>query len=299
MRFDAADLRLFLNIALAGSITAGARRSHLALASASARLRAMEDSLGTPLLERRRRGIEPTAAGRVLLGHARQIVQQMEEMRQDLDAYAQGRRGRIRLMCNTVTLVEFLPQVLGPFLAANPLVDVDIEEQPSRHIITAVGDGLADLGIAAYATESARLATFAFRRDRLVVVCATDHPLSGRDRVDFAEVIEHDFIGLGLDSAIQDLLSSHATLAGRRLKFRVHLRGFAGICEMASLGVGVAIVPDSAARRAGQILPLARMQLADPWATRDLMICVRRQKPLPPLVQGLLDALRYAEQGDG
>jgi len=63
MRFDMTDLRLFLHVVEAGSITAGADRAHLALAAASARIRGMEDDLGTSLLERMRHGIEPTAAG--------------------------------------------------------------------------------------------------------------------------------------------------------------------------------------------------------------------------------------------
>lgn len=60
MRFDLTDLRLFLHVVEAGSITAGADRAHLALASASARIRGMEDELGAPLFERVRHGIEPT-----------------------------------------------------------------------------------------------------------------------------------------------------------------------------------------------------------------------------------------------
>jgi DNA-binding transcriptional LysR family regulator len=48
MRFDVVDLRLFLHVAEAGSITHGAERASLALASASARIRGMEEALGTP-----------------------------------------------------------------------------------------------------------------------------------------------------------------------------------------------------------------------------------------------------------
>ncbi|MCR6628862.1 MAG: LysR family transcriptional regulator [Magnetospirillum sp.] len=59
MRFDLVDLRLFLNVTETGSITAGAERSALALASASARIRVMEEMLGIALLVRGRRGWSP------------------------------------------------------------------------------------------------------------------------------------------------------------------------------------------------------------------------------------------------
>src|SRR5260370_24877880 len=63
MRFDLVDLQLFIAVADARSITGGALRAHLALASASARIKGLEAALGAALLKRGRRGIELTAAG--------------------------------------------------------------------------------------------------------------------------------------------------------------------------------------------------------------------------------------------
>ena len=77
MRFDLVDLQLFVHVVDAGSITAGAARAHLALASASARLQGMEEALGVQLLLRGRRGVRATAPGRSLLQHARAVLQQV------------------------------------------------------------------------------------------------------------------------------------------------------------------------------------------------------------------------------
>ena len=77
IRFDLTDLRLFVHVAEAGSITHGAARSNMTLASASERIRAMEDVLGATLLERNRRGVRLTSAGTVLLHHAWIVSQQL------------------------------------------------------------------------------------------------------------------------------------------------------------------------------------------------------------------------------
>jgi DNA-binding transcriptional LysR family regulator len=95
MRFDLTDLRLFLHVVEAGSITRGAARMHLAIAAASTRIRDMEATLGTPLLHRRRQGVQPTEAGHTLLHHARVLLQQAERMRGDLAEYADGLRGQV------------------------------------------------------------------------------------------------------------------------------------------------------------------------------------------------------------
>jgi DNA-binding transcriptional LysR family regulator len=81
MRFDLVDLRLFIAVADARSITRGASRAHLALASASARIKGLEAGLGVALLRRGRRGVELTAAGESLLDHARIIQHNVESMR--------------------------------------------------------------------------------------------------------------------------------------------------------------------------------------------------------------------------
>jgi len=80
MRFDLVDLQLFIAVADARSITRGALRAHLALASASARIKGLELALGVALLRRGRRGIELTAAGESLLDHARTIMHDVDAM---------------------------------------------------------------------------------------------------------------------------------------------------------------------------------------------------------------------------
>ncbi|MDB5844713.1 MAG: LysR family transcriptional regulator, partial [Polaromonas sp.] len=64
-RFDLVSIRLAVDCAQTGSLTAAARGAHLALGAASRRLRELEDALGEPLFERHARGLVPTAAGRV------------------------------------------------------------------------------------------------------------------------------------------------------------------------------------------------------------------------------------------
>src|SRR5881392_4184483 len=99
-------MRLFLHIVEAGSITAGAERAHLALASASERVRKMEETLGMPLLLRGRRGVQPTPVGQTLVHHSRLVLQQMDRMRGELGEYTHGLKGHIRLLCNTAALSE-------------------------------------------------------------------------------------------------------------------------------------------------------------------------------------------------
>lgn len=294
MHFDLTDLRLFLHVAEAGSITAGAERSGLALASASARVRGMEEQAGVPLLERSRRGAEPTPAGRALLHHARLVVAQVERLRGELGEYARGLKGHVRVLANTAAAAEFLPEALAAFLAAHPNVDVDLDERPSTEVAHAVAEGLADLGVAADHADLSGLESVPFRADRLVLVVPPGHALAGRGRIAFAEALGCDFVGLSGDSALQRHLASHAARAGGRMRLRVRVRGLGVACRMVALGAGVAVVPEAAARRWWRGGALGLVRLADPWAERRLLVLVRRLDALPSHARRLVEHLTAA-----
>ena len=288
MRFDLTDLRLFVHVVEAGSITHGAARMHLAIAAASTRIRNMEDVLGTPLLHRERQGIQTTEAGRTLLHHARVLLQQAERMRSDLAQYAEGIKGQIRLLSNTNALTEFLPEPLSAFLAAHPQVNIDLEERLSDEIVAAVADGTADVGIVAGTVEVAGLEVLPFRVDRFVLVVATSHPLSTVERISFPEVLDLDFVGLDRASALQRFLSEKAERLGRRLKLRVQLRSFDAVCRLVECNVGIGVVPATTAERHAQTMSIHPIELADEWAVRKLTICVRRQADLPVYARELV-----------
>jgi DNA-binding transcriptional LysR family regulator len=299
MRFDLTDLKLFLRVVETGSITAGAAQTHLALASASARIRGMEDALGVPLLRRNRRGVEPTDAGRTLLHHARLIGQQMEKMRADLGEYATGLKGHVRLLCNTSALTEFLPDRLAAFMAAHPHVNVDLEEKLSSDIVQAMRDELADVGIFTDWVDSSGLETRLFCEDRLVLALGPGHPLGKGLRrnaaLPFAAAIEHDFIGLAGDSALQQYLGDHAAKLGKRLRYRVRVRSFDAVCRMVASGAGLAVVPESAVLRSRDAANIKVVRMSDPWARRRLLLCMRSYADLPGYARELVDALAAHE----
>jgi DNA-binding transcriptional LysR family regulator len=294
VQFDLTDLALFRHVVEAGSITRGAERAHLALAAASTRIRNMELSLGAALLVRTRQGVTATAAGRTLLQHARAILAQTERLKEDLGAYSGGLAGQVRILSNTNALTEFLPEALSAFLAAHPKVSIDLEERLSDEIVGLVAEGVGDVGIVAGTVDTGRLETFPFHEDRFVLVVARGHPLSARSSIGFAEVLDHDFVGLDRASALQRFLADKAGRIGRPLRLRVQLRSFDAVCRMVECGVGVGIVPATTARRVAQTTAVASVDLEDSWARRELTICVRSLAGLPPFARQLVEHLRAA-----
>jgi DNA-binding transcriptional LysR family regulator len=291
MRFDLTDLRLFMNIVDAGSITGGAAQTHMTLASASQRVLGMEGDLGTPLLLRSRRGVQPTEAGRTLVHHARLVLQQMERLRGELGEYGAGLQGQVRLLCNTSAMTEHLPEPLGVFLAEHPRVSVELEEQGSTDIVDALRAGLCDIGIVTDAVDVEGLQSAVFRRDDLVLVVPRGHLLARRRKVALAEVVDARFVGLAEGNPLQAHVALHARRLGKRLSYRVRVRSFEAVCRMVEQGIGLGIVPKAAADRFASLMRIRSIPIAEAWAERYLLACVRAADALPLNARRMLEHL--------
>jgi DNA-binding transcriptional LysR family regulator len=289
MRFDVADLQLFLSVVEAGSLTRGAQALRLSLPSASERIGAMEDELGAQLLERTSRGVRTTSAGDALVPHARVILFQVEQMRGALGAFGRGLKGRVRLLTNTAAMMGYLPPRLRAFLLAHPDLSIDLEERPSVEIALAVTDGRADLGVAADVADLSALQTEVLATDRLMALLPAGHRLAGGEALAFSEAASEPFVGTA-DAALEVHLAERATRLGLRLDYRVRLRRVADVADMVAAGVGIAIVAEASAsglRRDG----LAIVPLEDRWAQRQLHLCARNFRALTPPARHLADHL--------
>lgn len=291
MRLDLADLQLFLCIVDAGSITAGAQRANLALASASERLRNIEKAVGVDLLERRSRGVITTQAGEALAHHARVILRQQEALKSELDDYANGARGTVHLYANTAALSEFLPSRLAPWLAQRPCLRMEIKERTSADIVRAVASGVVEAGIISNAVQAEGVQLHVVAEDHLVVIATQACTQGLRRDVAFSDLLSLPFVGLYHGSALQDHIDHHAQGAGRPLDIRIRMNSFEGLCEMIAHGVGIGIVPRSIAQRYRRRHSLRVLALSDKWARRDLCLCLRSWDELSAPMRSLLTHL--------
>ena len=299
MHFDLTDLRLFVLTADEGNLTRAAARQHLSLAAASARIKALEAQAGLPLLYREARGVRLSPPGEAFLHHARGVLRQTEQLRADLQEYGGGLRGHLRVFANTTAVTDFLPEILPAWLAANPRVNVDLQEKPNPEIARGVLDGRADVGIVAGQVDTLGLQAIHFSTDRLVLVTPREHAFASQKTIAFADILMEDAVGMHHGSTLQTFLAQVTERLGKPLKLRIQLSSFDAMCRMIGAGVGVGIVPESAARRNLDSMHLALIELTDSWSVRERYILVRDQAKLQPYAQALIDTLVAHYQTDG
>jgi DNA-binding transcriptional LysR family regulator len=291
MHFDLVDLKLFTHIAEACSLTRGAERAHLSLPAASTRIKNLEEQVGVKLLSRTSQGVTLTAPGQTLLQHTRRVLQQLEQLTGDLQEYAKGVKGHVRVLANTTAMSEFLPAVLRAYLIGHPDVYVDMRERLSPDIVRAVQEGTADIGIVAGNVNTDGLNVMPYRRDRLVFATAIDHPLACAESIEFVRTLDYDFIGLPEDSAIHGFLKRAAADLQRTLHWRIQVGNFEAACRMIEANIGVGVLPEGLARRHAKTMALRIVALNDQWAERQLQICVADLDALPLFARRLVDLL--------
>ena len=291
MHFDLIDLRLIVRVAEFNSLTRGAESSYISLAAASARIKNLEESLGTKLLYRSSQGMTLTPPGQTFLQHAMQVLGQIESMRGDMQEFAKGIKGHLRIFANTTALGEFLPPVLGCYLQSHPDINISLRERLSHDIVRAVLEGHADIGVVAGTVNTESLEVIPYRTDRLVLVVPRGHLLAAYPSINFIQTLDQVHVGLHEASALHGFLQQICERLHRRLQLRIQVGNFEAACRMIEANVGVGILPESAARRHAQTTDIRIVPLQDPWAFRGMHVCVRKLETMPKFARDLVAQL--------
>ncbi|VWX56532.1 conserved hypothetical protein [Burkholderiales bacterium 8X] len=288
---DLATLRVVVAAAELGSISAASDRLQLAVAAASARVSALEESLGLRVFERSSRGVRLTPAGQLLVRRGRELLADSERLSVDLHDYAKGLQGHVRLVANTSAMLELLPAKLDAMTRAHPLIRIEVAEHGSLDIPLLLLEGRADVGIVDMVHAPHGIALQDCFGDTLVLVVHADHRLAGAEPMPLQHALEEDFITLHDGTALSSRLAISASLAQKPLKLRMQMRSFDAVCRMVAGGLGVAVLPLQAIGPQLASLPLRTVSLTDPWAARTHRIALRSGQDAAPATLTLVEFL--------
>jgi len=288
---DIDSLALFVRADELRSLSKAAEASHIGVAAASRRIALLEHRFKTPLLDRSPRGVELTAAGVSLLAHAKALLVQLNDMNAEMTDHAAGRKGVLRLLANTSAMTETLPEDLASFGQANPDIRLVIQERWSGDILRSLLAGEADIGIIIDGARTEGLEVFPYRNDRLAVIAPIDHPLARDSNWSFSDVLEYDLVALEVGSSMMRLLTEQAIVLEKALRLRIQVRSFEAVCRMVQVGMGVGILPYEAAKVLAESMKLSVLPMNEPWAQRQVLVCVKKDRPAKPSLTLLINHL--------
>ena len=292
MKLDPVSLRLFVAVMEDGTIAGASAREHIAPSAASRRLSELESALHVDLFTRSNKGVEPTAAAFALLNMARGVLNDMDGIATQMRDYASGTRGHVRVVANISAISQFLPRELQTFLALHPQVDVRLQELISTAVAHAVAENSADVGILNAGNYGEKVTLLPYRSDELVLVVPAGHALARRKAVKLADALHCEFVGMHPGSAINNQLTRAAAEAGLPLKLRIQVSSYDALCQMVVAGLGVGVLPRGSAALYRGSLAIRVVTLNEPWAMRQLSLCVRSDESLSSVARLLVEHLR-------
>lgn len=240
-------LRYFVAVAEERNFTRAAERLHIAQPPLSRQIHQLEDLLKVPLFVRGVRPLELTEAGRFFYGHAVQLLARSEEIVALTRKIGNVER-RLAIGFVGSTLFGLLPEVVRRFKAAHPETEVALEEMSSLEQVSALKEGVIDVGIGRSRHPDPKIRRIVLREESLVAALPLGHPLSEvtrglklrelanetlivfpkAPRPSFADEVLNAFHDRGLEPAQVN-----------------EARGLQVALGLVAVGMGIAIVPQS------------------------------------------------------
>lgn len=299
--FDLISLELFVFACETGSMVNAAQRAHIVTSAVSKRMSQLEAKVGVPLFTRKAHGMAPTAAGLALLEHARAVLNGVDRMDSDMQAYAAGGGGYVRVLASGSPIVGPLVRDISSFLKTpgNTNVQVDMEERNSPGVIEGVRLGAASLGVYWDATPNVGLQTLPYYSEDVCLHVSPEHPLASRKEVKLADFLAFPFVGgQPLHGTLQGLIHRLAAQAGLHLDQKMVVHSYEAALRVIASGLAIGILPRSVGAVTGTALGLKQIRLKEPWAQRRYLICFRNNADLAPAAQRLLSHLQRRTLGE-
>jgi len=290
-KLDIPALEIFVAAVEEKSLSKAAERENLVTSAASKRVAELERHLGRTLLHRHGRGVEPTPAGTLLYQRAKAILRSVQLTEQAINGYSLNGQAKIRLASNPSTILQFLPGVMGRFLAGRSDVSVDLLDAHSYDIPRMVAEAAVDIGIYHADHPMPGVASFPFRRDRVGLVVPVGHPLADRRELLLEEALDYDLLGYFPRHSLDQFLAYAGQTLSRPPNVKLQVSNFETRCRMIREGLGIGIVPEGIARNYLASMGLVLLRLRDEWAERQFYVCVRDAAQLARPVEDLLRAL--------
>ncbi len=294
MRID--DLALFRYVAQERNVSRAAALVELTQSAASQRINQLEAEIGSELLDRARRPLELTAAGKLVADFAQDVLRRRERLEAALAKLRATVDGPVRFaMIYSVGLSE-LAALREDYRRRYPQGELSVEYLRPEKIYEAVLTDGADLGVVSYPTRRREIAVIPWRQEEMVVAVAPEHPLASFPTLHPSQLNGLPFIAFDADLPIRRHIDRFLRQQRVAVKPLMHLDNLDSIREAVEQNAGVAIVPKPILRVHLEQQRLRAIPLVPKHPRRPLGIIHHKRKKFSPAARAFLELLRESSR---
>ncbi|HJS32360.1 MAG TPA: LysR substrate-binding domain-containing protein [Alphaproteobacteria bacterium] len=288
---DASDLRIFEAVARLGAMNRAATELNTVQSNVTARIRALEGELKTPLFRRHRGGVALTSAGERLLPYALRIRRMIDEARRA--ALDDGTpKGRLTVGALESTAAHRLSPLLAGYVAAHPAVDLVLRTGTTCELIDKTLAHEVDGAFVCGPVDHRELVAEAVFREELVLLTAR----GARGLAALAQVHDLKLVvlraGCSYRQRLEAILAARGIVATRLLEFGT----LDAIIACVAAGLGVTLLPRTVVAQATRDRRVTQHELAPAEAAVETLFIRRRDTYVSSALAAFLDAARRAER---
>ncbi|HZE21373.1 MAG TPA: LysR family transcriptional regulator, partial [Desulfobaccales bacterium] len=233
----------FYQVAKLESFTRAAEATFRTQSALSQQVKALEEELGTPLLERLgKRRLKLTPAGEKLFDFAQGVLGQWDRLQDELKALKGRPQGPLRLAAPFTTLYHLLPETLLAYLRQFPQVELTLLDRTQANVFALVKDGDVDFGLALESLVPGGLAALRWQPVDTVLLTPANHPLARRRRVTWQQIVRYPLIlpPWGHESGHRRLLEEQFRKLGLSFRFILESSNVELSARYVETGLGLA-----------------------------------------------------------
>jgi DNA-binding transcriptional LysR family regulator len=291
MKIDLSALQMLVAAVEERSLAKAGEREHLVTSAASKRIAELERQVGTALLVRHNRGVEPTPAGAALYHKAKAILNSVRTLEDMCEDFSPDGIPKIRLAANRSAIVQFLPADIRAFQSGSPKSRLDLVEAYSGDIPRMVSNQEVDIGIYHAAGAAPGVVSFPYRSDRVVLVVPRGHPLAQATALHLDDARTYDFLGYFPRHSFEAFLELAGPTLSGPMNVKIQVANYEARCRMVREGLGIAVMPELIADTYLGLLGLVKIPLLDDWAKRQFYVCARDRAHMRMAAGDLFDFL--------
>lgn len=269
----------------------GAEHCGVSQSAASQHVQEVERRLGTMLLDRSKRPLELTDAGRIYYDFCRDVLRREEEFSLALETLKGDVSGTVRVASIYSTGITEMSRLRDEFAARYPTATLQVEYMRPEKIYDAVRNDSADLGLVSYPEPSREIAAVDWRREEMQVAAPVTHSFAARDEVYPADLNGQDFIAFDDDLRIRRELDKFLRASAVEVNVVMHFDNIQMIKEAVELGSGISILPARTMQAEIDQGRLAAIRLVAPELARPVGIVHRKRKRLTRAAEAFLSML--------
>jgi len=273
------QLKVFEAVARHLNYTRAAEELHLTQPAVSMQVKQLEESLGVAFFEQLGKRIHLTEAGQELLGYARTITQQLDELEGVLNRMKGLGGGRLRISVAT-TANYFIPTLLGSFSRRYPDVTISLDVTNRETLLRQLTENTVDLVVMGQPPAEADVEAQAFMENPLVVVAPTDHPLAKKQKIPLARLQEETFLVRESGSGTRIAMERFFSERGMRLKTGMEVGSNEAIKQSVQAGLGLGLLSRATIEQELALGRLAVLDVADFPIMRHWYVVHRQGKRL-------------------